>query len=142
MESGSVVFAGAKPAFLKKMDSVQRYFTYRAYKRLGKSREHFDARNEFFGLHTLSSRRFVADLVFVHKVHGGISHCSAIHPETGITSSHRPHRITYRPSARNMPFVDISARVGPTWNSLRSSMVDLKPAAFLENCQRQFLSFR
>ena len=143
MESGSVVYGSAKESALTRLDRVQRYFTHRLCRRLGRPRAHFSARNSAFGLHTLKSRRFIADLCFVHASFSGHLKCDGLRfardsPDMRLV---RHHRLLsdQRPSAQAAGL--LNNRIAFSWNALSPSSVNVSPSTFRSFCVTEFGAF-
>jgi hypothetical protein len=132
LESGSPVFNCIDTRDSRRLDSCQRYFTRRLFQRCGLKRISASERAEFLDLPSLSSRRLVADLCFIHARQSNRLVCNAIpllQPTHQYPTS-RHLKIVPQPNAGKLRRSFLTNRVAASWNQIPASVIKLKPKAF------------
>lgn len=111
--------------------------------RFGLPRTEFAARNEACGLFSLSSRRMIADLCFVHSCYSQTMTCRALNFAKDVPElrSLRCHRLL----SDQRPHIHVSRllpnRLALKWNSLPQNFVSCSSATFKARCESEFGHF-
>lgn len=141
LEYGSPVFAGMSRAHCGQLESVQRYFTQRVFKRCLLARTSYMQRLKFLSLTALESRRDFADLRFLHAVLHRRMICPAI---PSLATCHRYPTTRNRPLRREPNATGIRSdfiinRAASMWNQLSTKTILASRNAFISDCKERFL---
>jgi hypothetical protein len=144
LESGSPVFNAIDVREARRLESCQRYFTRRLFQRCGLKRIPASERASFLDLASLSSRRIVADLCFVHSRQCNRLICDSIpllKPQHHYPTS-RHLKIVPQLNAGKLRRSFLTNRVAPNWNQISADVIKLKSKAFRANCEDSFLVYQ
>jgi hypothetical protein len=132
LEFASVVFNGLSKCNSKRIESVQKDFTHRIFRRAGLKRVSYDERLDFLGGFRLSVRRDAADVAFAHAVLLGLHHCPVIRPEPRATraSLRLPPRALVGPIPRKQLIRAPQHRIASLYNSLPADIRRMKIGCF------------
>ena len=137
LDYGSVAFGGLAKPLIRRLESVQKDFSWRCMKRAGLKRVPYLERLAFFNTASIESRLKSADVIFCHAILKGYHSCPVIAAEPRASdrpNRHAPRALSAR-NARKSP----RSRIARLYNSLPADFRSLSLAGFKPNA-REFFS--
>ena len=132
LEYASPVFNSIAARESDALESVQKWFTHRVYKRCGLPNTPYRDRLLALGLDLLHTRRIIADLSLCHASFSERHYCPSLShvPPRHSYPTTRRHYLTAEPRATGFRARFFSNRVASLWNSLPPRLVTLSNDAF------------